>query len=300
MSIIYPLALPQFPTIGPRSVKFAGVDIVGEATSPFSGQSQEQQWPGQWWELELAYPPMFRAQAEQLVSFLLALHGKAGSFLYGDPLGKSPLGSALGTPVTGGGPSLSMRSVLRSSNVVTAISDYDVTLVPYFAAGISVAVNWTPDASFNGSFVLTSFSVITFGGVHFFQAMWVQVGPDTGQETGAHAGTIAVNLNQPQSNTLRTTGWAVQQVGVLLPGDYIQIGSGLTQRLYKAVTRVDADTLGNAAIDIFPSIRETIPDGTPLVLANTAGCFRLAENRREWDVDHTLTYGISFKAREAI
>jgi hypothetical protein len=300
MSIIYPLALPQIVKLGPRTFKFRGVDVVGEVISPFSGQAQEQQWPGQWWELELGYPPMFRPQAEQLVSFLLALHGKFGSFLAGDPLGQVPMGSALGVPVTGGGPTLSMNSVTRTSNVVTCVCPYDPTFAPYFFPGASISVVWNPDASFSGSFLIQTIMVITFAGHSFFQITWGQVGPDTGTETGTGAGEIAVNLNQPQSNTLWTTGWQIQQVGALLPGDYIQVGSGTTQRLYKAVTQVDADNLGNAAIDIFPAIREVIPDGTALVLQNTAGCFRLSDNKREWDVDHTRTYGISFKAREAI
>jgi hypothetical protein len=101
-------------------------------------------------------------------------------------------------------------------------------------------------------------------------------------------------------NSLPTRGWAASQVGVLLRGDYLQIGTGTTQRLYQVLTDASSNASGQATLDIFPCIREALSDGNPLTLNNTAGCFRLASNKRTWEVDQNRTCLISFKAREAI
>jgi hypothetical protein len=101
-------------------------------------------------------------------------------------------------------------------------------------------------------------------------------------------------------NSLPTKGWAVNSAGVLLRGDYLQVGSGTTQRLYQNMSDASSDSNGFATLDIFPCVREPLSTGTPITLLNTAGCFRLADNRRTWEVDQNRVCEISFKAREAI
>lgn len=60
----------------------------------------------------------------------------------------------------------------------------------------------------------------------------------------------------------------------LTPGDWIQVG----QRLYRVQT-VDGGTLG-----IWPNLRQSPPDGAPLIILNTQGLFRLAKNQRSYSV----------------
>lgn len=60
----------------------------------------------------------------------------------------------------------------------------------------------------------------------------------------------------------------------LTPGDWIQVGF----RLYR-VTSVSGGTLG-----IWPNLRESPADATPLVIHNTQGLFRLAKNQRQYSV----------------
>jgi len=100
------IGIPTKP--GFRSVDFTISDSVGEARSPFTGQSQFQQWPGaDFWQVHVSLPPMNRASAATWIAFLMELRGKANCFYLGDPYAKTPQGAPKGLVVvdgvTGGG-----------------------------------------------------------------------------------------------------------------------------------------------------------------------------------------------------
>jgi hypothetical protein len=97
LSISYPLVLPASPP-GFRGFQMLGHSTVGVSKSPFTGTQQAYEFPGEWWEIQASLPPMTRADAERWISFLLALRGRAGTFLAGDPLGKIPMGNPSGSP----------------------------------------------------------------------------------------------------------------------------------------------------------------------------------------------------------
>lgn len=99
MAITYPLT---FPSIGIRSMNIRARNVVGISASPFTGQQQVYKHQGQWWEAEVTLPPMKRADAEQVVAFLLSLNGVYGTFLLGDPANTSPRGVGTGTPLVYG------------------------------------------------------------------------------------------------------------------------------------------------------------------------------------------------------
>lgn len=100
MPISYPL---NFPAVGVRSVNIRAKSVVGLSASPFTGQQQVYKHAGQWWEMEVSLPPMKRADAEQVASFLVKLNGRFGTFLFGDPLNTAPRGVGTGTPLVNGG-----------------------------------------------------------------------------------------------------------------------------------------------------------------------------------------------------
>lgn len=77
-------------------------NVVGLSASPFTGQQQVYKHQGQWWEAEVTLPPMKRADAEQVVAFLISLNGRLGTFLLGDPANTSPRGIGTGTPLING------------------------------------------------------------------------------------------------------------------------------------------------------------------------------------------------------
>lgn len=91
------------------------------------------------------------------------------------------------------------------------------------------------------------------------------------------------------TNVLYTNGWQASQTGLLLPGDYIQVG----YRLHRVLDAVNADTNGKAAINIWPSLRE-IPSGA-IVTQSAKGLFRLAANQNKWSADYTRLSSLSFQ-----
>lgn len=113
---------------------------------------------------------------------------------------------------------------------------------------------------------------------------------------GSGAGTPLVNGGPQSGFSLNTKGWTAGASGVLLPGDWLQIG----YRAYRNLLPVNADGSGNATINIYPSLRESPADGDALILNNTKGLWRLKTNARKWSETAARVYGIQFDFREAL
>lgn len=78
----------------------------------------------------------------------------------------------------------------------------------------------------------------------------------------------AAGGNAPGSLALTTRGWTPNAVGVLLAGDYIQLG----YRLYRCLDDITADSDGNAVVPIWPCLREQpFDDGTAGGWVNASG-----------------------------
>lgn len=75
------------------------MNAVGVQTSPFTFRRAVQVFPGQRWEMELAFLPQERADAAVLESFLLSLRGPETQVRMGDPFRSAPRGTPAGTPV---------------------------------------------------------------------------------------------------------------------------------------------------------------------------------------------------------
>lgn len=100
--------------------------------------------------------------------------------------------------------------------------------------------------------------------------------------------------NAAMSQTLGTKGWTPGAAGVLLTGDYVQVG----YRLHRVLDDVDADGSGNATLNIWPSLREVPADGAALGTDNCKGLFRLGSNQRQWSADYTRLTRLSFPILE--
>jgi hypothetical protein len=95
------IPVPASPA--PQAVTLKMNDAVAVVQSPFTMQTQVQQWPGaDFWEAEITLPPMKRKDATKWIAWLMALRGQANVFEIGDPLGKTPQGVPTGTPVNDG------------------------------------------------------------------------------------------------------------------------------------------------------------------------------------------------------
>jgi hypothetical protein len=116
------------------------------------------------------------------------------------------------------------------------------------------------------------------------------LGDSTGKVARGTASGVTVNGGSQVGKTLALSG-----SGTLKKGDYLQIGTGTSQRLYKCLE--DA-TLG-ATVTIFPRLRESPTNGAAVTLASAKGLFRLATPQSEWDANEVKHYGITFQAVEA-
>lgn len=127
------------------------------------------------------------------------------------------------------------------------------------------------------------------------------LGDPNGQTArGVATGTPLVNGGSQTGNELVTDGWTNSTTGILKAGDYIQIGTALTSRLYKVLDDVNSDGSGNATLTIWPDLRTAPADNTAITVANPKGLFRLNSAQTTWDINEAAIYGMTFGAREAL
>lgn len=124
--------------------------------------------------------------------------------------------------------------------------------------------------------------------------------PLGGTARGVATGTPLVDGAGQTGQVLNTKGWTTGQTGILLAGDYISLGTGLTTRLYKVLQDANSDGGGLAVLDMWPRLRETPADNAVIAVSNCKGLFRLANNNTEWNADTAQFYGFGFSAMEAI
>jgi len=115
---------------------------------------------------------------------------------------------------------------------------------------------------------------------------------------GIATGVPRVNGAQSaQAKTLVTDGWTASTTDILKKGDYIQVGL----RLYKLLTNATSDGSGNATLDIWPTLRESVADNDLILTTTCVGLFRLAQNIVPlFNADDAKMYNISFSAVEAV
>jgi hypothetical protein len=113
---------------------------------------------------------------------------------------------------------------------------------------------------------------------------------------GSNLGAPLVSGPAQTGRVLATRGWTASKTGLLLPGDYIQIGV----RLHMVLSSINSDVSGYASIPIWPQIRESQADGAPINTTNAQGLFALATNDRKFTSSEVKTWGITLNAVEAI
>jgi hypothetical protein len=94
------LSVPLTP--GQRQVDWLMNNIVGTVPNQFTGKEWVQNWGAGFWSAVVTMPPMSRVQAGAWTAFMAQCSGPNAVFLFGDGLGTTPQGSAVGTPVTVG------------------------------------------------------------------------------------------------------------------------------------------------------------------------------------------------------
>jgi hypothetical protein len=113
-------------------------------------------------------------------------------------------------------------------------------------------------------------------------------------------GTPVINGASQTGSELITDGWTADTTGILKAGDYIQLGTGSTARLYKVLDDVDSDGSGNATFDIWPNLRSSPDDNATITVSNCKSVFRLTTNVTDISINQASIYGLTFGAVEAL
>lgn len=118
---------------------------------------------------------------------------------------------------------------------------------------------------------------------------------------GSASGTPVVDGAQTvRSETLDVRGLTANDPDAFLPGDRIQLGSGVGSRLHAVQTQAGTDGSGKVTLDLWPPLRSDYADGASIVVSDCKGVFRLEGNTSEWDVEPPTIYGFSFTVVEAL
>lgn len=203
----------SYPLTPPAALKTCKVTIyrdtkTGITESEFTYQAQVQVGQGQRWRMDAEMPPMSRADAEEVVSFLIGLNGREGTFLLGDNANKTARGVGTGTPKVEG----------------ASQTGYD----------------------------------------------------------------------------LNTDGWTAQTAGILKAGDWIQLGTAATSRLYKVMVDANSNTAGEATLTLWPRLRSSPADNATIVVSSPVGLWRLADASFGYSIDLAKFYGVNLSAVEAL
>lgn len=122
----------------------------------------------------------------------------------------------------------------------------------------------------------------------------------SGAATGSDTVTVSTSsyVGDEALPIVNSGGAAV--TNFLRAGDYIQIGSGVTQTLHKVLTDTTLASDGTASVDIWPALRTFVAPGTSVVHQSAKGVFRLSSPMTSWSINNSSVYGISFDAVEVI
>jgi hypothetical protein len=100
MTVSYPASFPS--SVGESNWVLYPDNVIAVSESRFTRQPQIQEYDGGRWVLELSFPAMVRAKANEVFAWVCSLHGRYGTFTWGPALMGDPTGSASGTPVVNG------------------------------------------------------------------------------------------------------------------------------------------------------------------------------------------------------
>ena len=122
----YPLTMPTAP--GFTTSEWNIVKTVSMTQSPYTYAQQVAEFEGSLWTTVVSLPPMTRSQAGVWQAFFMQLHGMKGTFLIGDPDGKTLLGSLTNTIQVNGDHSVGAFDIsidgADASTVIFKAGDY--------------------------------------------------------------------------------------------------------------------------------------------------------------------------------
>lgn len=120
---------------------------------------------------------------------------------------------------------------------------------------------------------------------------------------GVATGTPVVNGAGQSGYDLATRGWTASTANIMRAGDWLQVGTGISARLYMVMIDAASDASGDATLTLWPKIRQSPSapaDGASIVTSSPVGVFRLTA-AAPWQIDNRrLITGLTFSAIEAL
>ena len=192
-----------------------------------------------------------------------------------------------------------IQQIHLKGNSVTALSQSPFTLsqqVQVFpgqqwTADVTLATLTRADAEVWNAFLLS---------LNGYQGTFLLGDPAGVNPRGVGTGTPLVNGGTQSGNELVTDGWSDSITNILKAGDWFHMVVNSRYRLHKVLQNTNSDGSGNATLTIWPSLRESPPDNTSLVINNAQGQFRLSAPATDWSITPEPAYTISFSAMEAL
>jgi len=109
-----------------------------------------------------------------------------------------------------------------------------------------------------------------------------------------------VNGADQTGATLAIDGLQASKADVFKAGDYFQIGTGSSARLYMVTADAASNASGEATLDIWPPLRASPADNAALTITNPKGVFRLTGDVNGWDADAAGVYAVTLQAVEVV
>lgn len=114
---------------------------------------------------------------------------------------------------------------------------------------------------------------------------------------GVGGGNPLVKGTAQVGATIITDGWPVSTTGVLLAGDYFQIGTELKMLTADA----NSDISGNATLSFVPPVRNSPADNSAVVIDSPKCLMMLSDgNQARWQVQAPVIYALSMSCQEAL
>lgn len=117
---------------------------------------------------------------------------------------------------------------------------------------------------------------------------------------GAGGGSPLVDGADQTGNSLDIDDCSASITDWLKAGDYFQLGTGSTSRLYMIAADVDTDGAGSATLTFNPALRAAPANDAVVTITDPMGVMRLDSNVAVWQADRTSLTNINFSYREHI
>jgi len=117
---------------------------------------------------------------------------------------------------------------------------------------------------------------------------------------GSLGGTPLVNGAGQTGNTLAIDGASLSVTNWIRKGDYFQLGTGTSARLYMITEDANSNGSGEVTLTFQPALRSSPADNQAVTITGAKGLMRLASNTAEWSSNYRPIYGVRISYVEAI